>query len=190
MAPGLAEGLVRAGLIRDWQVLAGPDLAKAVHAKWHRIQAEHPDWPPLDGVRDADWIATGAWLTLHQLLIDHGWSGDPRSFARAWHPLVLQRVARPARWAIRAYGLARALGRVQDSWSQLYPGAPPSVALQGARVTLDFRDNPLIDQPLARLLLACQARLAGELLTGQPQVLQHQLGKGRWLLELSGRNVS
>lgn len=183
-------GQVRAGLVRDWQVLAGTQLARRVDGAWDLLRASHHDWPPLHGLAGAGWIPTSAWLALHRLLIEHGWQGDSLGFARDWHELVLARVGRPAQWALRAYGLPRAILRVPEVWPQIYPGPAPEASLQNAQLQLDFADHPLLDQPLARLLLACQARLGAELFTGRAQVLRQECGPATWALKIGPRNDS
>ncbi len=185
-----AQGQVRAALLRDWQELAGPGLVKTVEDAWPLLGAGRDDWPSLAGLERGDWIATSAWLGLHRLLIERGWGGDPLAFASDWHERVLERFARPARWALRAYGLQRGVERLPEVWPQVYPGAVPQVGLSGSALTLVLSGHPLTEQPIARLLLACQTRLAAQLLTGQLQQLTQQVGQSSWTLRVSPRNSS
>lgn len=170
-------GAVRASLVRDWRGLAGPDLSDRVLRHWpenlHRGELDQPS--------DA-WMAAAAWLSLHQLLIVHGWRGDAQAFARDWHRLVLAKLGRPARWALRAWGLERAVDHLPQLWGHAYRAPPPRPTLGDGALTLEFAADELLDVPLARLLLACQTRLACELLTGHSQSIEFRQLHGGWSL--------
>ena len=176
-------GAVRASLVRDWRELAGPELSERVLRHWpadlHRGE--------LDQSSDA-WMAAGAWLALHQLLITHGWSGDAQAFAEDWHRQVLAKLGRPARWALRAWGLERAVPHLPKLWGHAYRAPVPLHSLTDGALTLEFAAHELLDVPLARLLLACQARLACELLTAHSQSIEFKQLHGGWSLRL--RNLS
>lgn len=176
-------GAVRASLVRDWRELAGPELSDRVLRHW----PASIDKGELDQPSDA-WMAAAAWLTLHQLLIAHGWRGDAYAFAEDWHRQVLAKLGRPVRWALRAWGLVRAIDHLPKLWGHVYRAPVPLHSLTDGALTLEFAAHELLDMPLARLLLACQARAACELLTGHSQSIEvKQLHVG-WSLRL--RNLS
>lgn len=176
-------GSVRASLLRDWRLLAGPALSDQVLRHWPAAIDPRELHRPADA-----WIPAAAWLSLHQLLIVYGWRGDAQAFAEDWQRLVLARVPRPARWALRAYGLQRAVPQLPQLWPHAYHAPPPQVHLDGAVLTLEFARHPLLDAPLARLLLACQARLACGLLAGQTYSMEYDELPNGWRLRL--RNLS
>lgn len=176
-------GAVRASLVHNWRGLAGADLSDRVLRHWPATLNRGE----LDQSNDA-WMAAAAWLTLHQLLITHGWRGDASAFAADWHRLVLGKLARPARWALRAWGLERAVDHLPQLWGHAFRAPAPLHSLKDGALTLEFAAHELLDVPLARLLLACQARAACELLTGHAQSIEfNQLQLG-WSLRL--RNLS
>lgn len=181
--PAAVEGEVRASLLRDWRLLAGAELSAKILGAWPAAI----DPGELDRPAEA-WIPAAAWLALHRLLILHGWRGDAQAFAEDWHRLVLGRLGRPARWALRAYGLPRAVQHLPQLWAHAYRAPQPQVQLDDRTLTLAFASHPLLDAPLARLLLACQARLACEVLTGRIYSMEYKLLSEGWGLELP--NVS
>lgn len=181
--PQAATGEVRASLLRDWRLLAGPELSEQVLRDWPAAI----DLAELDRPAEA-WIPAAAWLTLHQLLMVHGWRGDAQAFAEDWHRLVLGRLGRPARWALRAYGLQRAVQHLPQLWAHAYRAPPPQVQFDERTLNLTFAPHPLLDAPLARLLLACQGRLACEVLTGKAWIVESNELSNGWLLSL--RNLS
>jgi hypothetical protein len=176
-------GAVRASLVRDWRGLAGADLSDRVLRHW----PANLNRGELDQSSDA-WMAAAAWLALHQLLIIHGWRGDALAFAQDWHQLVLAKLGRPARWALRAWGLERAVGHLPQLWGHAYRAPVPVHSLRDGALTLEFAAHELLDVPLTRLLLACQARLACELLTAHAQSIEFQQLNAGWSLRC--RNLS
>lgn len=185
-----AQGQVSGGLVRDWELLAGAELAKRVADAWPLLAADRADWPSLAELPTARWIPAAAWLGLHRQLIELGWRGDPFAFSEDWHVRVSARFPRAARWALRAYGVPRALQRLPELWPRVYPGDAPQTEWTRTVLALTFGGDPLTEQPLARLLLACQARLAAELLTGHAHQVSQQQGNGTWKLGVSRRNCS
>lgn len=189
-ADSAALGLVSGGLVRDWDLLAGPELANRAADAWPALGAGRSDWPALATLPTSPWIPAAAWLGLHRLLIEQGWHGDLLAFSRDWHDLVLARVPRAARWALKAYGLERALRRLPEVWPRVYFGDAPEAEVIATGLRLTFAGSPLTQQPLARLLLACQAQLGAELLTGQAYWVDQESAEGTWTLHLSWRNCS
>ncbi|MSQ84626.1 MAG: hypothetical protein EXR77_17425 [Myxococcales bacterium] len=171
--------LCRGALVSQWAELAGPTVAERVRAQLRADGVASPD------VAADDWLPVATYLRLHDVLAMHISAGDRVAFGQWWLQVVGAQIGGPARFAARLFGLRRALEQLPSAWAHGWQLPPPAIQLQVGLLVADFADQPLVQQPTWRWMLALQAALAVQVVTGVSRVeIAATQGAAAWQLRV------